>query len=135
MNPATPIVCILFWFYTPLVKIFEKGLLFESLGCAVLKSRKLKIVGTRIKSRVGEIDILARLNDSFYITEVKFRKNLDSAAYCVSKKQFNRSLATFFDFVNKNDICFEKYFYIVILFSVNKYKIIHVDSFNESVFS
>lgn len=108
---------------------FDKGIFYENLACDLLRSKNLDVIGTRIKSTFGEIDVLARFNQNFYITEIKFRKNLENAAFSISKKQFQRSIATFFVYTSQQKLTFEKYFYIAILFSANKYKIVNVDSF------
>ncbi|WP_342261748.1 YraN family protein [Alphaproteobacteria bacterium endosymbiont of Tiliacea citrago] len=110
------------------MKIFEKGLFFEKIADKILKQKGLLIVGTRIKSKTGEIDILAKNNDkTFYIVEVKHRKNIDNAAYSISHTQCKRSITTFFEFMNKNKLEYSNLYYITILFDNKKYKIINVD--------
>lgn len=111
------------------MKSFQKGLYFEQKAKEILIEKGLDILGQRIKSRVGEIDILAQKGLNLYIVEVKHRTTLEEASYSVSEAQFSRSLKTLYEFLDKNPVSFENVYYIAILFSSTQYKIINIDSF------
>lgn len=112
-----------------IMKSFQKGLYFEQKAKEILIEKGLSILGQRIKSRIGEIDLLAKKDLNLYIVEVKHRKTLEKAAYSVSQAQFYRSLNTLYEFLNKHPIIFENIYYIAILFSSTQYKILNIDSF------
>lgn len=49
----------------------------ELMACHFLIERGMKILGTNVRIRVGEIDILAEDRDTIVIVEVKTKNNLD----------------------------------------------------------
>lgn len=106
---------------------FEKGIFYENLAKKIIISKKMEIIGERVKSKYGEIDILAKFKKDYYIVEIKYRKLLETALYSISKKQKTRTLETFFDYMNKNNLKIEQYFYIAIIFDEKKYKIVNIE--------
>lgn len=114
------------------MKAFQKGVYFEQKAIEILLQKGLSILGQRIKSRAGEIDILASQNQSLYIVEVKHRRTLDDAAYSVSQAQFDRSITTLYHFLEQNKFFFDNIYYIAFLFSDTQYKIINIDTFKDS---
>jgi len=49
------------------------GKLGENLACAALKQRGYAIIATRYRTRIGEIDVIARDGDTTVFVEVKSR--------------------------------------------------------------
>lgn len=111
---------------------FEKGIQAEKKAIEILKKRGFEIIGHRIKSSFGEIDILAKFDQSFYIVEVKYRKNLDIASYAINKQQLNRSLKTFFTYMEKVSLNYEQIYFLGFIINGKEYKIINITDFEEN---
>ena len=56
-------------------------------------SRGYQVLGFRLKTRAGEIDILARRGRTLAVVEVKRRATLELALTALSAKQYERLLA------------------------------------------
>ena len=65
----------------------------EWLAAAWLMCRGYQLLGFRLKTRAGEIDILARRGRVLAVVEVKRRATLDLALAALSAKQYDRLLA------------------------------------------
>ncbi|RZJ04449.1 MAG: YraN family protein [Brevundimonas sp.] len=65
----------------------------EWLAAALLMAKGYQILGFRLKTRAGEIDILARRGRTLAVVEVKRRTTLDAAVLALSPDQFDRLLA------------------------------------------
>ena len=65
----------------------------EWLAAALLMCRGYQLLGFRLKTRAGEIDILARRGRILAVVEVKRRATLDLALAALSAKQYDRLLA------------------------------------------
>jgi len=65
----------------------------EWIAAALLMSRGYQLLGFRLKTRAGEIDILARRGRTLAVVEVKRRATLDLALAALSGKQYDRLLA------------------------------------------
>jgi putative endonuclease len=72
---------------------FRTGLSAESRAAAWLIARGYRILARRFRSRVGEIDIVARRRNLVAFIEVKARASLDDAAYAVTPQQQQRIIA------------------------------------------
>ena len=59
----------------------------EAVAAAWLMARGWRILGFRLKSRVAEIDLLARRGDVLAVVEVKRRASLDAALAAVTSDQ------------------------------------------------
>jgi len=57
------------------MKSYEKGRLFEDRAVDFLKSFGYEILDRNFKTRYGEIDIIARDEDTVVFVEVRYRKN------------------------------------------------------------
>ena len=68
-------------------RAFRKGRLAESLCALTLMLRGYRIVARRLRSPVGEIDILARRGKTLAIVEVKARATQEAAAESVGGRQ------------------------------------------------
>jgi len=68
----------------------RRGLLAERLACWLLRLKFYRIVGERVKTRAGEIDIVACKGDTLVIVEVKARRTLGEAAEALQPRQRKR---------------------------------------------
>lgn len=69
---------------------WRKGLLAEYLALIFLKLKGYKILGRRLKTPVGEIDILCQKNKTLIVVEVKYRSTIEAAAHSISRRQMER---------------------------------------------
>ncbi|MEH6663703.1 MAG: YraN family protein [Brevundimonas sp.] len=65
----------------------------EWLAAAWLMAKGYQVLGFRLKSRAGEIDLLARRGAVLAVVEVKRRASLDQAVAALSETQKSRLLA------------------------------------------
>ena len=72
---------------------FALGLSAETRAAALLIAKGYRIVARRFRSRVGEIDIVARCRRTLIFVEVKARERLDDAAEAVIVRQQRRIIA------------------------------------------
>ncbi len=73
-------------------KAYDRGLAAERWARWLLRAKLYRIVGERVKTRAGEVDIVARKGKTLVIVEVKARQTLGEAAEAVSPKQWARLL-------------------------------------------
>lgn len=71
-------------------RAWRLGLRAETVCAAVLRLRGYRIVERRLRSPVGEIDILARRGDVLVVIEVKARGDFASAAESITARQRQR---------------------------------------------
>lgn len=71
-------------------KAQKYGLFAESLAAFALRIKGYKIVARNFKTKLGEIDIIARNGDLVAIVEVKARKNLQSSLDSVGYQSTQR---------------------------------------------
>jgi putative endonuclease len=69
---------------------FEKGVVSESNTVQKLISKGYTILGRRLRTKHGEIDILASRDKDLVAVEVKQRKTLESARSCITMRQMAR---------------------------------------------
>ena len=108
------------------MKNYETGLNAEKLAITYLKG--YEIIGHRIKTKFGEIDILAKKNNDFYIIEVKSRKKETTAMEALSQKQMKRCINAFFSFANANSINYSQIFIKLIIIVKEQIKMIDIDT-------
>ncbi len=72
---------------------FRVGVSAESRAAAYLTGRGYAIAARRFKSRVGEVDIVARRGPELVFVEVKARARLDDAALSLTPRQQRRIVA------------------------------------------
>ena len=72
---------------------FRVGVSAERRAAAYLTGRGYAIAARRFKSRVGEVDIVARRGAELLFVEVKARNRLDDAALSVTPRQQKRIVA------------------------------------------
>ena len=75
------------------IAAFRTGLSAESRCAAWLIAKGYRILARRFRSRVGEIDIIARRRGVTAFVEVKARATLDEAAEAITQFQQNRIVA------------------------------------------
>ena len=115
-------------FSSPNITNHAKGLLAEKTAATFLKLHGYNIVGQRIKYKCGEIDILGKKGEEYYIFEVKFRKNFANSMECISTKSLKRSANAFFTYASENNIEYEQIHCKAIVFRGVKPEIIDIDA-------
>lgn len=71
-------------------RAWRRGIWAEAACAATLVLRGYRILGRRMRSPVGEIDILARRGPVLAIIEVKARQDITQAAEAVTPRQQDR---------------------------------------------
>ena len=66
------------------------GRFAEALCRGLLRVKGYRILATRLKTPLGEIDIVARRGDTLAVVEVKARRNWASASEAVGARQLGR---------------------------------------------
>lgn len=66
------------------IRALKRGLLAEYRAALCLMLKGYRIVAMRYRTRLGEIDIIARRGDLVAIVEVKARTTFDGAVFAVS---------------------------------------------------
>ena len=69
---------------------YEKGISAERIASKILTSEGYEILGNRIRTGYGEIDILAKKGNNIVAVEVKQRKTLVGAKCCITSRQQKR---------------------------------------------
>lgn len=69
------------------------GLEAETLACAALAREGWTVLGRRLRTRAGEIDIAAERDGLLALVEVKRRPDLAAAARALTPRQQARSIA------------------------------------------
>lgn len=75
------------------VAAFHRGIMAERSAAALLEAQGFRIVARRWKTKVGEVDLVARRPGLLVFVEVKARGRLDWAAESVSVRQRGRIIA------------------------------------------
>ena len=68
----------------------SKGRRAETIAAWYLVAKGYRILARRVRTRVGEIDIVARHRDSLIFVEVKARTTLDSAIFALHPSALRR---------------------------------------------
>ncbi len=69
---------------------YRRGIDAEARAAALYRDRGFAIVGERVRTATGEIDLIAARDDLVAFVEVKRRRTLDGAAEAVSPRQQKR---------------------------------------------
>ncbi len=72
---------------------FSRGLAAEERACAVLQGLGFTIIGRRVRTPLGEIDLIARTATLLLFVEVKARSSLTGAAHAILPRQRRRIAA------------------------------------------
>lgn len=106
---------------------YEKGIFAESCAAKELKSKGYKIIGRRIRTKYGEIDILAQKGNDVVAVEVKQRKTLSEAKGCISIRQQKRILNALLFIMSERNELFENYrIDVICLDSVGRFE--HIEN-------
>lgn len=70
----------------------RRGLDAEQVACRALEADGWTILGQRLRTQAGEVDVVARRGDLIALIEVKARPSLSEAAYALSPRQRRRLL-------------------------------------------
>ena len=81
---------------------YFKGLFFEYLSIFVLICKGYWILGRRIKTKCGEIDILALRNNCIHIIEVKYRYKEIDAYEALNNRTKKRVMRAFEYWISRN---------------------------------
>lgn len=85
-----------------LASSYYKGIIFEIVAMLYLLIKGYKIIKTNYKTKLGEIDIIAKKNNVVVAVEVKKRTTIDLALEAISEKQKNRISSAFLYFLKVN---------------------------------
>ena len=66
------------------IRAFRRGWMSEYLAALYLMAKGYRILALRYKTKVGEIDIIARKGDIVIFCEVKARQTVDDAVFAVN---------------------------------------------------
>ena len=88
---------------------YEKGISAERIVAKKLENEGYEILGQRIRTGYGEIDILAKKGTDVVAIEVKQRKTLSEAKSCISCRQQKRILNALVFISGQRNKPFENY--------------------------
>ena len=71
-------------------RAYRRGLDAEFASRWLLRLKGYRILATRYRTPVGEIDIIARKSDQLAIIEVKARDRIDDAGAAIDRRQWGR---------------------------------------------
>lgn len=71
----------------------DRGLQAETRAAALLGARGFDIIARRVRTKAGEIDLIARQGDLLVFCEVKQRADIADAAYSILPRQRRRIAA------------------------------------------
>jgi putative endonuclease len=69
---------------------FADGVRQEFLAALMLRAKLYSVLGTRLRTPFGEVDILAAKNGALIIVEVKSRNSVSASAEAISPQQRER---------------------------------------------
>jgi putative endonuclease len=87
----------------------EKGMSSEFCAVGKLRSLGYTILGRRVRTQYGEVDILAQRGKELVAIEVKQRKTLDGARSCLTMRQMSRIAKALMLLASQYDGQFESY--------------------------
>lgn len=93
LKPATVVRAKQGWRMTLGRDAHRQGHRSEWLAAAWLMMKGYQLLGFRLKTRAGEIDILARRGRTLAVVEVKRRATVDQALLAIGPDQYDRLLS------------------------------------------
>ncbi|WP_299374396.1 YraN family protein [uncultured Kiloniella sp.] len=96
---------------------YTTGRYAETIAAMYLRCKGYQILARNYKTKVGEIDLIARRRSLICFLEVKKRHNLETASYAISQTQQKRIIhaAEYFLRVNPMYLDFDKRFDAVLI--------------------
>ena len=88
---------------------YDKGIAAESLIVQQLIRNGYELLGRRIRTKYGEIDILAFHENTVIAIEVKQRKTIDIARECLTYRQMRRISKALQFIISERGMMFENY--------------------------
>ena len=79
---------------------FKKGIDAENIASQYLMSLGYVVIGSRIKTKYGEIDILCSIHDTLIAVEVKYRARENNLHECISWRQRTRITNAFLSIID-----------------------------------
>lgn len=69
---------------------YARGHRAELVGALFMMAKGYRIIERRYITRVGELDLVAKRGRNILFIEVKFRRQIDAAAYAITPRQQQR---------------------------------------------
>ncbi len=88
---------------------YEKGISSERIAAKLLRSEGYEILGHRIRTGYGEIDLLAQKEHDIVAVEVKRRRTLSEAKSCITFRQQRRIIDALSFIASQRNKQFENY--------------------------
>ncbi len=90
IRPCCGPVCINFLTYKMKKQTYQYGVESESAAISFLENKGYKIISSRYKTKLGEIDIVAETASTLVFIEVKARKGRELIETILRRSQVNR---------------------------------------------
>ncbi|MGH1376187.1 MAG: YraN family protein [Alphaproteobacteria bacterium] len=81
---------------------YARGVKGEALACDYLRRQGFEILQQRYKTKFGEVDIIARMQDLICFVEVKVRGSLEEALEAVTPRSRKRIEQSALFFISEN---------------------------------
>ena len=106
---------------------YEKGISAEACAERELKLKGYEILGRRVRTKYGEIDILAKKDRDIVAVEVKQRRTLNDSRACISIRQQKRIVNALLFVLSEMNESFESYrIDVICLDSVGRFE--HIEN-------
>jgi putative endonuclease len=99
----------------PKKRAYLKGHRGEKIAAIYLRFKGYKVLETRFKTPVGEIDLLVRKGKTLVAVEVKSRDSLENAAFSITPHQQRRIERALVYYLTRKSIPFELRFDVVLI--------------------
>ena len=108
-----------------MISSYIKGINAESRAEEILLNLGYQILGRRVKTKYGEIDILVLKDNTVVAVEVKHRKTLDIARECITIRQMRRISKALQLIISERNMLLENYrIDVIILDEIGDYEYI-----------
>lgn len=82
---------------------YKKGVKTEDKCRNFLERKGFEVLATRFKTKEGEVDIVAKIDEFLVFIEVKGRKSIEEALYSITDRQRARIINTAKVFLSENE--------------------------------
>lgn len=83
---------------------YEQGMWAETLAAMYLCLKGYKVLERRYKTKVGEVDIIARKGKTVVAVEVKYRPSVDEALSVISAQARSRIASALSHYIARNPV-------------------------------